>query len=193
MRSARHNGSARLLAAMLECWVSLHSIIQDLIYIILLFGSSNRPCDLLQCLGLLYEFIFDDLLIFYVVSIYWKSTSYRSALDLATLGKLHNRSALSWLNSFHGTSCMLFDLSIALRLCHVSLAVAMPTHRLGACGIWVPLGHHLSIASRLRHVSLAVATPTHRSGLVRHGYPWVPTYQGLSRPRQVGPAYQKTR
>ena len=97
---------------------------------------------------------------FYVASIYWKSTSYRLALDLAILGKLRHRSALSWLNSFLGTSCMLFD---------------------------------LSIVSRLRHVPLAVAMPTHRSGLVRHGYPWVPTYQGLGRPRQVSPAHQKTR
>jgi hypothetical protein len=30
-------------------------------------------------------------------------------------------------------------------------------------------------------------------GLVRHGYPWVPTDQAHDRPRQVGPAYQKTR
>jgi hypothetical protein len=30
-------------------------------------------------------------------------------------------------------------------------------------------------------------------GLVRHGYPWVPTDQAHSRPRQVDPAYQKTR
>jgi hypothetical protein len=30
-------------------------------------------------------------------------------------------------------------------------------------------------------------------GLVRHGYPWVPTDQAHSRPRQVGPAYQKIR
>jgi hypothetical protein len=28
---------------------------------------------------------------------------------------------------------------------------------------------------------------------VRHGYTWVPTDQGLSRPRQAGPTYQKTR
>jgi hypothetical protein len=27
---------------------------------------------------------------------------------------------------------------------------------------------------------------------VRHGYPWVPTDQAHDRPRQVGPAYQKT-
>ena len=27
-----------------------------------------------------------------------------------------------------------------------------------------------------------------RLPIVRYGYPWVPTYQGLGRPRQVGPA-----
>jgi hypothetical protein len=30
-------------------------------------------------------------------------------------------------------------------------------------------------------------------GFVRHGYPWVPTDQAHGRPREVGPAYQKTR
>jgi hypothetical protein len=30
-------------------------------------------------------------------------------------------------------------------------------------------------------------------GLVRYGYPWVPTDQAHGRPRQLGPAYQKTR
>jgi hypothetical protein len=30
-------------------------------------------------------------------------------------------------------------------------------------------------------------------GLVRHGYPWVPTDQAHGHPRQVGSAYQKTR
>jgi hypothetical protein len=30
-------------------------------------------------------------------------------------------------------------------------------------------------------------------GLVRHGYPWVPTDQAHGRPRQVGPAYYMTR
>jgi hypothetical protein len=29
-------------------------------------------------------------------------------------------------------------------------------------------------------------------GLVRHGYPWVPTDQAHGRPRQMRPAYQKT-
>jgi hypothetical protein len=30
-------------------------------------------------------------------------------------------------------------------------------------------------------------------GLERHVYPWVPTDQGLSGPRQAGRTYQKTR
>jgi hypothetical protein len=51
---------------------------------------------------------------------------------------------------------------------------------------------YLSIALRLRHDLSKVAAPTPRSGLVRHGYPWVPTDQAHDRPRQVGLAYQKT-
>jgi hypothetical protein len=30
-------------------------------------------------------------------------------------------------------------------------------------------------------------------GLVKHGHPWVPTDQAHDHPRQMGPAYQKTR
>jgi hypothetical protein len=52
---------------------------------------------------------------------------------------------------------------------------------------------NLSIALRLRHDLAMVAAPTPRSGLVRHGYPWVPTDQAHGRTRQVGPTYQKTR
>jgi hypothetical protein len=37
---------------------------------------------------------------------------------------------------------MLFDLSIALRLCHDLSKVAAPTPRSGACETWVPLGPH---------------------------------------------------
>jgi hypothetical protein len=51
---------------------------------------------------------------------------------------------------------------------------------------------YLSIALRLRHDLSKVAAPTPRSGLVRHGYPWVPTDQAHDRPQQVGLAYQKT-
>jgi hypothetical protein len=35
--------------------------------------------------------------------------------------------------------------------------------------------------------------PLSSSISVRQGYPWVPTDQAHSRPRQMGPAYQKTR
>jgi hypothetical protein len=47
----------------------------------------------------------------------------------------------------------------------------------------------LSIDLRLRQDLSKVVAHTHRSGLVRHGYPWVPTDQAHDRPRQVGPAY----
>jgi hypothetical protein len=47
----------------------------------------------------------------------------------------------------------------------------------------------LSIALRLRHDLSKVVAHTPRSGLVRHGYPWVPTDQAHGRPRQVGSAY----
>jgi hypothetical protein len=51
----------------------------------------------------------------------------------------------------------------------------------------------LSIALRLRHDLSKVAVLHLAWGLVRHGYSWVPTNQAHDRPRQVGPAYQKTR
>jgi hypothetical protein len=50
----------------------------------------------------------------------------------------------------------------------------------------------LSIALRLRH-DLSKFVRLHLArGLVRHGYPWVPTDQAHGRSRQVGLAYQKT-
>jgi hypothetical protein len=51
----------------------------------------------------------------------------------------------------------------------------------------------LLIALWLCHHLSKVAAHTPCSGLVRQGYPWVPTDQAHGRPRQVGPAYQKTR
>jgi hypothetical protein len=65
--------------------------------------------------------------------------------------------------SFFGSPCTLRDLSGAMP----SLRFDMTSSR--------PLRLHVD------------------RGLVRHGYPWVPTDQGLSRPRQAGPTYQKTR
>jgi hypothetical protein len=52
---------------------------------------------------------------------------------------------------------------------------------------------NLSIALRLRHDLLRSLRLHIARGLVRHGYPWVPTDQAHGRPRQVGPAYKKTR
>jgi hypothetical protein len=50
---------------------------------------------------LLYECIFDALLIFFIViPIYWKPASYRSSLDLPTFGKTSNRLAAKLTCSF---------------------------------------------------------------------------------------------
>jgi hypothetical protein len=72
---------------------------------------------------------------FIVVSIYWKPSSYRSSLDLSTIGKITNRSATKQicLFLFFGPTCMLFDLSIALWLRHDLSMVAAPTPR---SGLW---------------------------------------------------------
>jgi hypothetical protein len=81
---------------------------------------------------------------FIVVSIYWKPASYRSPLDLSSFGKTANRSAAKLIrfSFFFGPMCMLFDLSIALRLRHDLSKVAAHTPRSGACETWVPLGPH---------------------------------------------------
>jgi hypothetical protein len=50
----------------------------------------------------------------------------------------------------------------------------------------------LSIALWLRHDLLRSLRLHIARGLVRHGYPWVPTDQAHGRPRQVASAYQKT-
>jgi hypothetical protein len=96
--------------------------------------------------------------LFIVISIYWKPASYRSSLDLPSFGKTSNRSVAKLICSFSfGPMCMLFDLSIALRLLHGLSKVAAPTPRSGACETWVPLGPHRS-GSR--------SSPTSGSGLL---------------------------
>jgi hypothetical protein len=100
---------------------------------------------------------------FIVVSIYWEPTSYRSSLDLCTFGKTINRSAARLTCSFFS-----FWTDVhAIRPVDSSYDFVM---------------------TFLRSLRLHLAR-----GLVRHGYPWVPTDQAHGRPRQVGPACQKTR
>jgi hypothetical protein len=41
----------------------------------------------------------------------------------------------------------------------------------------------------LRHASSQPLRLHIDRGLERHGYPWVPTDQGLNRPRQAGPTF----
>jgi hypothetical protein len=81
---------------------------------------------------------------FIVVSIYWKPAFYRSSLDLSSFGKTSNRSAAKadLFFFFFGPTCMLFDLSIALRLRHDLSKITAHTPRSGACETWVPLGPH---------------------------------------------------
>jgi hypothetical protein len=58
-----------------------------------------------------------------------------------------------------GPTCMLFDLSIALRLRHDLSKVDAPTPRTGACETWVPLGPHRPGSQ---------PSPTSGSGLLEH-------------------------
>jgi hypothetical protein len=94
---------------------------------------------------LLYECILDALQIF--------SSSFRPIGSPLPIGrhstslhsaKISNRSAARLTCSFFffEPTCMLFDLSIALRLRHDLSKVATPTPRSGACETWVPLGPH---------------------------------------------------
>ena len=99
---------------------------------------------------------------FYVASTSWKLTSYRSALDLATLSTIPTGRLLSWL---------LFSFLLDRRACYSTCR-------------WL----HDFVITPSRSLRLHIAR-----GLVRHGYPWIPTGQGHSHPRQVGPAHQKTR
>jgi hypothetical protein len=48
--------------------------------------------------------------------------------------------------------------------------------------------HQRHVFALLRRDFISAASPTRRSGLVRHGYPRVPTDQGPRGPCQVDPA-----
>jgi hypothetical protein len=77
-----------------------------------------------------------------IISIYWLSASYRSSTLLRS-AKTINRSAAKFTCSYSfGPTCMLFDLSIALRLPHDLFKVAAPTPRSGPCETWVALRPH---------------------------------------------------
>jgi hypothetical protein len=52
--------------------------------------------------------------------------------------------------------------------------------------------HRRHVFASLRYDFVSTASPTRRSGLVRHGYPWVPTDQGLRGPCRVDPTCQKS-
>jgi hypothetical protein len=125
--------------------VSHHVITRSTFSCLLFFGSSYRPSCPPRCsYTTLRVHLRCPLNFFIVIWIYWKSASYRSSLDLSTFGKTTNRSAAK-LNSFFfffGPTCMLFDPSIALRLCHDLFKVVTPTPCSGVFETWVPLGPH---------------------------------------------------
>jgi hypothetical protein len=104
------------------------------------FGSSYRPSCPPRCSDTtLWVRLRCPLNFFIVVSIYWKPASYRSSLDLSTFGKTLNRSAAKSICSFRfGPTCMLFDLSIALRLRHDLSKVAVHTPRSGLWDMGTP-------------------------------------------------------
>jgi hypothetical protein len=117
----------------------------DLLFYLIFFGSSYRHPTHHDAQILLYECILDALQIF--------SSSFRPIGSPLPIGrhstslhsaKISNRSAARLTCSFFffEPTCMLFDLSIALRLRHDLSKVATPTPRSGACETWVPLGPH---------------------------------------------------
>jgi hypothetical protein len=97
-----------------DAWILLYECILDAVWI---FSSSFRSIGSLLPMGC-------------------QSTSFRLA-RLQT-GQMLSRFILF---SFVPT-CMLFDLSTALRLCHDLSKVVASAPRSGACETWVPLGPH---------------------------------------------------
>jgi hypothetical protein len=116
----------------------------DLIFFFFSFGSSYRPSCPSRCSNTtLWVRPWCPPNFFIIISIYWKSASYRSSLDLPSFDKTTNRSAAKLTFSFSfGPTCMLFDLSIALWLRRDLSKVVVLTPRSGACETWVPLGPH---------------------------------------------------
>jgi hypothetical protein len=121
-----------------------HVVTRPTFFFSFFFGSLYRPSCPPRCSDTtLWVHPWCPLNFFIVVSIYWKSASYRSSLDLYSFGKTSNRSAAKSICSFlFWPTCILFDMSIALRLRHDLSKVTAPTPRSGACETWVPLVPH---------------------------------------------------
>jgi hypothetical protein len=124
--------------------ISHHVVTRPTFSSLLLFGPSYRPSCLPRCSDTTHECIFGALQIF--------SSSFRSIGILLPIGRHSTslRSArlqigrlLRWLVLFSfWPTCMLLDLSIALRLRHDLSKVAAPTPHSGACETRVSLGPH---------------------------------------------------
>jgi hypothetical protein len=70
-------------------------------------------------------------------------------------------------------------------------AFACPAVQSGLCRVF-PLGRGCAERKAACAESTLLSTNVLSPIVVRYGYPWVPTDQAHGRPRQVGPAYQKT-
>jgi hypothetical protein len=127
-----------------EKLVSHHVVTRPTIFLFFFFGPSHQPFCPPRCSDTTHECIFDALRIF--------SSSFRPIGRSLPIGRhlTFLRSAriqTVWVPSrfvlfSFGLTCMLFDQSIALRLCHDLSKVAVPTPHSRACETWVPLGPH---------------------------------------------------
>jgi hypothetical protein len=85
----------------LTCWETCFSSRRYLTYSFFFFGPSYRPFCPPRCSDTTHECIFDALWFFFIViSIYWKSASYRPSLDLSLFGKDTHRPAAKLICSF---------------------------------------------------------------------------------------------
>jgi hypothetical protein len=85
-------------------------------------------------------------------------------------------------------------LSHPVRTHPLHLLWARPTQLHTQCpyqSCWSLRCSFLSSTDTVAQVNTKLFSP-YQSLPERHGYPWVPTNQGLSRPRQAGPTCQKT-
>jgi hypothetical protein len=121
------------------------SLIDLPFFLFILSGPSYRPSCPPRCSVTTQECISDALGIF--------SSSFRSIGSLLLIGRhstslcsaktLHRSAAkLNYSFLFFRLTCMLFVLSIALRLRHDLYKVTARTPRSGACETWVHLGPH---------------------------------------------------
>jgi hypothetical protein len=105
------------------------------------FGSSYRPSCPPRCSDTtLWVHPWRPLYFFIVVSIYWKSASYMSSLDLTAFSKTTNRLAAKMICSFLLNQCARYSTSWWLQDFVMTPSSRCAYTSLGACETWVRLG-----------------------------------------------------